>query len=193
MDSGEINQHDFSKSSWDKREVVPGGWVSFSRSKHYQSAPGAYAKTAARFVYDANILKQHHKIQPYADQMVQGTIGDPLRGAASRWESEEKVKGPIKLSSSDGLVAIELTPTGYADITRNIEAFERNKASAEEKLEKVKEGFFWHQANQQWTPIETEKQKERFTEEGYQQAIQYWDGLLNQQESHLNHPAIKLP
>lgn len=152
-------------------------FISFSRSKHYRSAPGTFDNAEVRFVFDRKILNQRRKIESHADLSVSsGNWQDDktIKGAASRWESEEQVKGPIPITKQYGLIAIEVLKSvidkhvKYPVKVRE----EMIKKYVEEKIPKVKEGYFWNDVKKDWDIIFTSGQKKRHNLEKYRQNIE---------------------
>lgn len=97
-----------------------------------------------------------------------------IKGAASRWESEEQVKGPIPITKQYGLIAIEVLKSvidkhvKYPVKVRE----EMIKKYVEEKIPKVKEGYFWNDVKKDWDIIFTSGQKKRHNLEKYRQNIE---------------------
>lgn len=132
---GTIEYYNVAKSPlYDQRTRIVPGWISVSRDKRYR-------KGAIGFVLDQEKIHQNYKVRAYSDPFVAiDNTGDTLMGqrpgTERRWESEEKIYGPIK-PLDKYLLEIWITKKGYASYERTL-LFNKKHI---EKMEKNKELF----------------------------------------------------
>ena len=129
------------------------GPVSMSRSKHYKTAPGNYKEREVRLVFNRDKLKQNHKIKPSVGLVTKsgGDQGDVLKGAESRWESEERVHGPISLKHVD---KIQLTHNAHQDLLSSRKAYEEHRDRAIRNTKLIPQGKIeLHKTNKFYDPV----------------------------------------
>ena len=92
LKSGKINP---SSEVYDQASY---GWTSLTRNSYYDTAATSRSPIPARFVIDQGMLANNHRIEPY------DWVFDPKGEAEQddetelrRYESEERVKGPISI------------------------------------------------------------------------------------------------
>ena len=164
------------------------GYVSFSRSKKYRSAPGA-GRAEVRFVFDYQALKRKYRIEPFADGMV--VNGDKfLKGGERRWESEEIVWGPVQIK--DGLVRIELLATEAKKIEEIIVNTGAAIVRTTQKIKRLDTGDFWHPIRKEWIPITTIQQRKFHSLENYQKSIDSDHELIYKYQKLLSHPKVQV-
>ncbi len=129
---------------WDEihgtKTLKKDGWVSFTRDKNYRIRG---KNSTVRFSFNPEILKQRgYKILPYVDRSVVDNYIDqnPLSKSRARFESEEKVKGPIKLT--DGLIKIEIIKSEYNKLKNFIKMFKEHKDEALKTAKQIDDGTF---------------------------------------------------
>lgn len=171
---------------------VKKGWVSFSRSKLYTTAPGAYGKAEVRFVFNYNELKRKYRNQPFADQFVtkSNDHDDLVKSFETRWESEERFYGPISLDH--GLERIEILKSIFYQNLNIIKRREEDILEVKEKMKYLKKGVFWNRLKEQWMPIETDRQKRIYNETSYKNNILYLENNIKEIKNIFSNPKIVL-
>jgi len=134
------------------------GGVSLTRDRHYKHTPGAGhtgQEERVRLVFDRDEIRSRYKMRPYVDRsVVSGRETLPQHRA--RWESEERVQGPISFNDVE---RIELPQKTVNKIHSTIASYQRQIEFAELRLEKLQDGEFWHQQRRQFLPIQTPGQE----------------------------------
>ena len=179
-----------------------GGRVSFTRDKSYLFAPGAgsndgsFPGVYARFVYNRETLVKRKKVTPYADRNVQDPkTGNLVSGAGARWESEEKVVGPIPLDKKHGLVRIDVTPELKEYFELMIKRHEETIDSLHLSIEMLeKENKFFHKTSGEWRPIpmDNERITRRFNRDAYEKGIKKSEEDISTLKSIINNPFINV-
>ena len=139
----------------------PGRSTSLTRDRHYDNAPGSgVVGREVRLVFDRDELKNRYKLKPYADLSVtKDRFGDTtVKGHEARWESEERVRGPISLND---VLRIEISPKAAKKLAQITKGHQEAIQHGKKRIEMLSKGYFWHNPRQEFVKIETERQKKR--------------------------------
>lgn len=195
---GKIEYYNVAKSPFydQKTRIVP-GWISVTRDKRYR-------KGDIGFVLDQEKIQQRFKVRSYSDPFVAiDNTGDNLIGQRPgnerRWESEERIYGPVK-PLDKYLLAIWITKKEYANFDRSLML---NKKYIE-KMEKNKELF----DQGVWIPDVNDKdyvdeetivkirlialERNILSVEVYNQHIKRTENNIKRDEMLYNHPLTKI-
>lgn len=174
------------------------GWISLTRSSHYASAPGNHKEREVRLVFDWQKIKNNYKTQAYADPFVtQSNSFDDLidQGNKRRWESEERVFGPIKLDKT--LVEIQLTKAAYEELVKSQNAFKYYIEKAKKNIQLIPGGTVILDKNNKFytddNPVAIRDTWRRlYTIQGMQGTVNVYSRLLADTEKILKHPLLSV-
>lgn len=173
-------------------QTLKKGWVSFSRSSRYRAAPGAGRGAEVRLVFDYAQLKKRYKILPYADNFVapaEDRDGFIREGYRLRWESEERVLGPVYLK--DGLVRVEVLESVVDELKSTKQAYQGHRDLAIEGKRQLKLNKFWHNGNGRWESFDDyPKARRTRTDESYDSGVRYWTKEIERVDAILNYPKL---
>jgi hypothetical protein len=133
--------------------------TSLTRDRHYDNAPGSgVVGREVRLVFDRDELKNRYKLKPYADLSVtKDRFGDiTVKGHEARWESEERVRGPISLND---VLRIEISPKAAKKLAQITKGHQEAIQHGKKRIEMLSKGYFWHNPRHEFVKIETERQK----------------------------------
>lgn len=118
---------------------VKGFPVSFSRSKHYNVAPGTGDRAEVKIIFLVDKLKQRYRLIPRVGLVASGANSDEvLTGASSRFEAEEVTNKQVPINLYSEILILQSAVDRYKDL---IEIDERNLKNFYERLEQLKKGM----------------------------------------------------
>lgn len=174
--------------------VGRGKWISFTRSKHYKLAPGAFLndnEQEVTIIFDYEKLKRRNKTRPHADLTVVSASRNKLSQLQSKWESEERVNSPLKLDSRNGLIEIILHGSTKKKIQDQIDIAKHTIEFNEKQKEMLKQDKVWAFGKRQWIDITREGQRKVFTNEKFDKEIEKAKEDLRKYQAILDNRYVK--